>query len=64
MEILQIVVLILGLILFTVSFFIPDKQVNTKGADSLFVNIDGYKGYQQHVGCLCGVVPVIFVKKD
>lgn len=30
MEILQIVVLILGAILFTVSFFIPDKQVNTK----------------------------------
>ncbi len=30
MEILQIVVLILGALLFTVSFFIPDKQVNTK----------------------------------
>lgn len=30
MEILQIVILILGALLFTVSFFIPDKQVNTK----------------------------------
>ena len=30
MEILEIVILILGAILFTVSFFIPDKQVNTK----------------------------------
>ncbi len=30
MEILQIVVLVLGLVLFTVSFFIPDKQTNTK----------------------------------
>lgn len=30
MEILQIVVLILGAILFTVSFFIPDKKLNTK----------------------------------
>ena len=30
MEILQIVVLFVGAILFTVSFFIPDRQVNTK----------------------------------
>ena len=30
MEILQIVVLFVGAILFTVSFFIPDKQVSTK----------------------------------
>lgn len=30
MEILQIIVLILGLVLFTVSFFIPDKQANSK----------------------------------
>ena len=30
MEILQIVVLFVGAILFTVSFFIPDKKVNTK----------------------------------
>jgi len=30
MEALQIVVLIFGALLFTVSFFIPDKQVNTK----------------------------------
>jgi len=30
MEILQIVILILGALIFTISFFIPDKQVNTK----------------------------------
>lgn len=30
MEIAQIIILIVGAILFTVSFFIPDKQVNTK----------------------------------
>lgn len=30
MEVLQIVILVLGALLFTVSFFIPDKQVNTK----------------------------------
>ena len=30
MEILQIVVLFVGAILFTVSFFIPDKQISTK----------------------------------
>ncbi len=30
MEILQIVLLIIGAIVFTVSFFIPDKKVNTK----------------------------------
>lgn len=30
MEILQVVVLFIGAILFTVSFFIPDKQVSTK----------------------------------
>ena len=30
MEALQIVILILGALLFTVSFFIPDKQVDTK----------------------------------
>lgn len=30
MEILQIVILVFGALLFTVSFFIPDKQVNTK----------------------------------
>ena len=30
MDVLQIIVLILGAVLFTVSFFIPDKQVNTK----------------------------------
>lgn len=30
MEVLQIVVLFVGAILFTVSFFIPDKQVSTK----------------------------------
>lgn len=30
MEILQVIVLILGAILFTVSFFIPDKKVSTK----------------------------------
>lgn len=30
MEILQVVILILGALIFTVSFFIPDKQVNTK----------------------------------
>ena len=30
MEILQIVVLFVGAILFTVSFFIPDKQVSSK----------------------------------
>ena len=30
MEILQIIILILGALIFTISFFIPDKQVNTK----------------------------------
>ena len=30
MDVLQIVILVLGALLFTVSFFIPDKQVNTK----------------------------------
>ncbi len=30
MEILQIVILVLGALLFTVSFFIPDKKVSTK----------------------------------
>lgn len=30
MDVLQIVILVLGAIVFTVSFFIPDKQVNTK----------------------------------
>lgn len=30
MEALQIVILVIGALLFTVSFFIPDKQVNTK----------------------------------
>ena len=30
MEILQIVILIIGAIIFTISFFIPDKQVSSK----------------------------------